>query len=123
MATRNDLFSKPPPPQHPRLPRISNDRRRTFRDGNQRYFLTTLGIKKPGQVNGCHSFLFNANHKRATASEGVEYKSSYPSYPAAVHRHLPPSKIREKNFSPHAVMSSERVGRNQLSVGASSPSE
>src|SRR5450631_3731976 len=70
-----------------------------------------------------HTFLFKANHKRATASEGVEYKSSYPSYPDAVHRHFPQSKIREKNFSPHAVMSSERVGRNQLSVGASSPSE
>ena len=26
-----------------------------------------------------HTFLFKANHKRATASEGVEYKSSYPS--------------------------------------------
>src|SRR5664280_3931759 len=25
-----------------------------------------------------HTFLFKANHKRATASEGVEYKSSYP---------------------------------------------
>src|SRR5665647_3446833 len=70
-----------------------------------------------------HTFLFKTNHKRATASEGVEYKSSYPSYPDAVHRHFPQSKIREKNFSPHAVMSSERVGRNQLSVGASSPSE
>jgi hypothetical protein len=32
------------------LPRISNDRRRTIRGGNQRYFLTTLGIKKPGQL-------------------------------------------------------------------------
>src|SRR5450759_822037 len=70
-----------------------------------------------------HAYLFKTNHRRATASEGVEYKSSYPSYPDAVHRHFPQSKIREKNFSPHAVMSSERVGRNQLSVGASSPSE
>jgi hypothetical protein len=70
-----------------------------------------------------HTYLFKANHKRATASEGVEYKSSYPSYPDAVHRHFPQSKIREKNFSPHAAMSSERVGRNQSSVGAASPSE
>ena len=70
-----------------------------------------------------HTFLFKANHKRATASEGVEYKSSYPSYPDAVHRHFPQSKIREKNFSPHAAMSSERVGRNQSSADASSPSE
>jgi len=70
-----------------------------------------------------HIFLFKANHKRATASEGVEYKSSYPSYPDAVHRHFPRSKIREKNFSPHAAMSSERAGRNQPSVGAVSPSE
>jgi hypothetical protein len=84
----------------------------TIRGGNQRYFLTTLGIKKPGQVNGCHGFLFKANHKRATASEGVEYKSSYPSYPDAVHRHFPESKIREKNFSPHAAMSSEWEGTN-----------
>jgi hypothetical protein len=36
-----------------------------------------------------HTFLFKDNHKRATASEGVEYKSSYPSYPDAVHRHFP----------------------------------
>jgi hypothetical protein len=94
------------------LPRTADDRRRTIRGGNQRYFLTTLGIKKPGQVNGCHGFLFKANHKRATASEGVEYKSSYPSYPDAVHRHFPESKIREKNFSPHAAMSSEWEGTN-----------
>src|SRR5450759_2282166 len=109
---------------------VVNDPERTFgvegadqQDGPQRRTRHRADDAAELTRESRHTFLFKANHKRATASEGVEYKSSYPSYPDAVHRHFPQSKIREKNFSPHAVMSSERVGRNQLSVGASSPSE
>jgi tripartite-type tricarboxylate transporter receptor subunit TctC len=72
--------------------------------------------KKPGSLSYGHAGNGTSTHLAGELLKRFDRGS-------AVYRHFPESKIREKNFSPHAAMSSERVGRNQSSVGAASPSE